>query len=164
MRSALTIAVRIARTSIHFCSQCGAPFIATRPWGATYEFSEMKDGKLVDDDPCTVTVDNYKNPAELEEPFKDAFCRFVEAHELQAGSLVCVRTTLHNQNAIDVPAAEEKVYCIGSVNWVKETRMALPWSTKAALLGVLQNKPQKIGAAVEEIDSSIAAFLHSPFA
>ena len=72
--------------------------------------------------------------------------------------------TPHNQNAIDVPAAEEKVYCIGSVNWVKETRMALPWSTKTALLGVQQNKPQKIGAAVEEIDSSIAAFLHSPFA
>lgn len=112
--------LRISRTSIHFCYQCGAHFIAARPWGATYEFSEMKDGKLVDDAPCTVTVDNYKNPAELEEPFKDAFCRFVEAHELQAGSLVRVRTTLRNQNAIDVPAAEEKVYCIGSVNWVKD--------------------------------------------
>lgn len=112
--------LRISRTSIHFCYQCGAHFIAARPWGATYEFCEMKDGKLVDDDPCTVTVDNYKNPAELEGPFKDAFCRFVEAHELQAGSLVRVRTTLRNQNAVDAPAAEEKVYCIGSVNWVKD--------------------------------------------
>lgn len=112
--------LRISKIRIHFCYQCGAHFIAARPWGAMYEFVELRGNNAAEAEPYTVTVDNYSSPAELEKPFKDAFCNFVETQELQTGALVRVRTTLWNQNAIDGPVAEEKVYCIGSVNWVKD--------------------------------------------